>query len=293
MGLGATLTTFNPSTTIKSADVNTDLANLNGATDPTFNSVTLNEPPILASGNQETGQCGVSFSNGVTSHSEGAMTPFKTVMTHTPSSITLNVIPTPNNVGSVAASVISIYAFRLDANLSANGGGSWSGNYTTVGNCLLAVDAEAGTFDHHCDVCRAIALDAPFTDLDLRPVADLPTPLPRGAFSRDGWEPGSSGLSYRCRRCGAVEAFATSLTEADAANPARMRIPGSSYRVTEGEHASRVRALLRALDLPVIEGDKLPTWLAWQVRRQRALWMEAAARRAAAQVGAGVTAVRA
>jgi hypothetical protein len=275
MGLGAALVTVSPNTTIKSSDANSNWQALNNAATPAFTSVTLNLPPILAAGHQETGKVGVMFANATTSHSVGYGVNFKTVLTNTPSSITLTLTGGEANVAATHADQIDKYGFRFYVDLSANGDGSWNGQYTTVGNCLLSVDAAARTFDHHCDACRRVSLDVPFRALvirdprarryvgwRLRAVAVWRGLLAR--LGRDlGWGlslgvpapliPGSYALSYICPGCGAREFFNTALTPADERDQTVMANPHSTYRVSYGEQAQRVRALIRALGLPLIE----------------------------------------
>lgn len=288
MGLGATIITVNPSTIIKSADANSNWGALNGAANPSFNGVTLNTPPVLAGGNQDTGRWSCQFDSAPGANRIGNSTTFRVKMTNTPTSITFTVSNSFNVTGPSISTLTTdgFDAYVVCNHTGGNNGGWWYGAYATVGNCLLAVDAAARTFDHHCDVCRHIALDVPFADLTIN---TCDTPVLQGwrglwkrlwkrvtrtlwltpdAFdffaldTRPHFVPGRSSLSYRCRDCGAVECFNTALSAADEQDTTVMANVRSTYRVTYGEQAARIRALQRALGYPVVEDVVVATSLA-------------------------------
>lgn len=202
----------------------------------TARSLKANAPMTLASGNQETGYCGGSWSNPTAGQNGGVGVNFKTTLTNTPTGITL----TPDasgsqNIASTHVSNLATSGFNLFLIFSASGTQSfWHGTYTTQGNCLLAVDTVARTFDHHCDNpgCGHVARDVPFADL----MVD----------SSMGAAPGALALSYACVACGAVEGFNSGLGSAAELD---MTPQGSdpAYATTYGEQARFVRALQTAL----------------------------------------------
>lgn len=222
----------------------------------------------LTAGHQETGETGGQAYTLATDQL-GWATNFKNVMTNVPSSITLTRTDSVNTTGSISVQHLSVYGFWSSVQVSNSAQTYWNGLYATVGNCLLAVYAEEGEFDHHCDICQHVALDVPLTKLQV--VADPSAPR-RGRLAQAWyrltralrlapldapapWIPGVSALTYTCEHCGAMECFATALTAADELDKTVMANlnPASNYRVTYGEQARRVRALLRALGKPLIE----------------------------------------
>lgn len=282
MGLGATIITFTPNTTIKSADVNSNLSNLNGSATPTFTSATLNQAPILAAGNQDNGHWSAQFDYAATAQNIGNSIAFRMHLTNVPTSLTFTAQNSFNVTGPTVANLDRDGA-EVSVTCNHTGGnnyGWWRGTYATVGNCLLAVDAENGTFDHHCDACKRVALDVPFGDLRivLNPYARkvsawqrllIALHLRRGVLAP--FLPGLSAISYQCRACGAVECFNTALTATDERDETVMVNPASTHHVTYGEQAQRIRALTRALGYPTTEDAEDD-----EAQGKRRLWYERA-----------------
>lgn len=231
MGLGASLTTFSPAEEIRSADVNGNFAALNSASAVSLASATLQQPPILATGNQETGYVGVQFKAVATSDTFGVGVNFKTNMTNTPTSITLSPITSTNASGPTAAH-INQYGFFFGISAAAPGAGFYVATYTTVGNCLLAVDSGAGTFDHHCDAkgCGHVSSGVPLSDLYA-----VYTPF--------------QALAHTCPACGVVESFNTEFTVA-AEQDATPQGSGE-YATTRGAQAALIRQLMPLVGLAV------------------------------------------
>jgi hypothetical protein len=185
-------------------------------------------PVTLTTGNQETGRLGSELGNAAGGTHFGIGVNFKTIMTNTPTSLTLTANSSSNStVGG--ASNIDINGFNCYFIASAAGDAWWYGSYTTVGNCLLAVDTTAQTLDHHCDPCGHVSTGAAFSALTV-------SKSPREA------------LSYTCPSCGTVESFNTALTATDEADTTPQG--SGAYATTRGAQATLIRQLLVALGLP-------------------------------------------
>lgn len=195
MGLQAVLISYTPSTTIKSADMNSNLAALNGATVPIFNTV------LATAGVGETGRAGGTL-YAPSSTIVGLQTNFKKVMQNTPTSITLNATFT-NNFSGVVATSIDAYGFQIQWTVTNTGASSWQGQYVTVGNSILDIDGESRTFTHHCNSCDKIINELPLESKHLH--------IHRG----ESGEPHETGLALTCPECGVVESFNTRLTGQD------------------------------------------------------------------------------
>jgi hypothetical protein len=190
-------------------------------------------PLTLAPGYQETGAAGVTANANGANQPWGGGVNFKTVCTNTPTSITLT-SSAINNVASTQVDAINRYGFYWLAKAAAAGLMQWYGTYTTVGNCLLAVDSTARTFDHHCDnpTCGHISRAQPVSD-----VIALKTEV-------------GAAMSYTCPNCGTSEHFNCALTAADEADPTPQG--SGEYVTTRGAQASLIRQLMTALGLEVI-----------------------------------------
>lgn len=186
-------------------------------------------PVILQPGNQETGTTGGGFTATAAGQYNIHGINFKTVMTNVPTSITL-VVQFQANTSGVTADSITLYGFHFFFTSAAAGLAQWYGTYITVGNCLLAVDASAGTFDHHCEVCGHVASAAPVSAL---------------VVSAD-----KRGLSYTCPSCGASEHFNVALSAADEADEAPQG--SGEYATTRGAQARLIRQLMTLLGLEVM-----------------------------------------
>ena len=219
----------------------------------------------LTAGQQETGFTG-NQAYTLSTNQLGWAENFRKDMTNVPSSITLTTTDSHNLTGSVTIQHLSVHGFWAYFQVTNSDQSWWNGTYVTVGNCLLRVDASARTFDHHCDTCRRVALDVPFAALQIvagwrprrRGLAALTHAVRRALRLEEPdaplpWIPGVSAITYTCAHCGTMEAFNTALTGADERDETLMTNPHSSYRVTYGEQARRVRMLLRALGKPLIE----------------------------------------
>lgn len=189
-------------------------------------------PVQLATGSQETGAAGLEFTAAAAS-AEGAYMPnFKTVMTRTPTSVTLTVSYS-SNFTALAADTIGVNGYRFVMKSVAAGLCQWIGSYTTVGNCLLAYDAVARTFDHHCDQCGALHQGVALDELVM---AVGPTPA-------------RSSLSYTCPECGTSEHFNCGLSAADEADDSPQG--AGAYATTRGAQAALIRSLMAALQMAV------------------------------------------
>ena len=189
-------------------------------------------PVTLAAGNQETGTAGFEFTAAAASVEGAYMPNFKTVMTRTPTSVTLTVGFSSNFKG-LSADSIGVYGFRFVMQSVAAGLCQWIGIYTTVGNCLLAYDATARTFDHHCDHCGAVQRGVALSTLAVQP----------------GPTPGRTGVSYVCPECGTSEHFNCALGAADEADTTPQG--SGAYVTTRGAQATLIRQLMSALGLEV------------------------------------------
>ena len=189
--------------------------------------LTATAPVTLAAGNQETGMCGGTGQTAAVNLFIDMPINFKTVLTNTPTSITFVGLQT-GNANAPSADTFHIYGCRMFWQAPATGQTSWIGSYTTVGNCLLAVDSAARTFDFHCDTCKATH-------------AGLPLSTARSLRETD--------LSVVCPNCGASEAFDTHLTAADEADSTPQG--SGDYATTRGAQATLIRQLMTALGLEV------------------------------------------
>lgn len=177
-------------------------------------------PVVLIPSIQETGTTGCYFQAAAGSNFSGGPTNFKTVMTNTPSSISIS-NSAIQNVSSTGIEKITFYGFTFFAVSTAAGITKWEGTYTTVGNCLLKVDAILGVFDHHCDGCGNITTSNPISSLE--------------SLTADS-------LSYICSKCGMQECFNTDLTQEDEND---QTIQGSGdYATTRGAQATMIRSLM-------------------------------------------------
>lgn len=220
------LTVVNAATSLDGGLITTD-----GAGNLTVGgTVKANAPLKLAAGHQETGFWSIEgTATGALTYGSGIN--FKTTLTNTPSSLTLSSLSSSNVASGPTVPVLTTTGAHVKLTTTAAGDFFWTGTYTTVGNCLLAVDSAAGAFDHHCDICGHITLAAPLASLDASSANALPT------------------LSYLCPSCGAVECFNTAMTAADEADITPQG--EGAYTTTRGEQASRIRQLMRLLDLTV------------------------------------------
>lgn len=195
----------------------------------------VSSPPTLLRGNQETGRCGYQFYNSNNSFTVIFHYNYKTVMSRPPTSISLT--PDSGSDSGVSGSVKDVYGFALSHPVVA-GWATWMGTYTTQGQCLLAVNEAARTFDHHCNGCGLIrhdlAFNAPGAGLRIDPQTGPNGPLDP-AFC----------LSTDCPACGTVESFTVTLTAADEAGPDDAPVTADHMQ------ARLIRRLLRALNLPV------------------------------------------
>lgn len=177
---------------------------------PTGQAVVI-APAQLSTGSQETGVCGFRNNQDFTNELHQVPVNFKTNMTNTPSSITMTATHASGLVagGWPVAVAEGVYGFHFQLKSSGSGDLEWRGQYTTVGNCILALDETARTFDHHCDgkgrdgrecghIRRGLSID---TDL---------------AVNEEGRDPGGYVLSApACPVCGSVEHFHTGFAAAD------------------------------------------------------------------------------
>jgi hypothetical protein len=184
----------------------------------------------LASGHQETGGVGTTATASGAGQSWGYVQNFFMQMTNVPSSITL-ASSSASNAGTPSINTITTRSFNFFFANVAAGLTYWVGTYTTVGNCLLAVDAAAQTFEHHCDGCNALNSAQPLASL----LVDHTYP--------------EVALTYVCPHCGQSEHFTTTLTDADE----RDETPQGEgeYATTRGAQATLIRALLGLLGQPV------------------------------------------
>jgi hypothetical protein len=184
---------------------------------------------------QETGYCGVLAYSSASGQFLGQGVNLKTVLTNVLTSVTLSMIAS-GGVTAESAQDFSRYGFEFFVTTNVTGGySSWFGTYTTVGNCLLSVDAVAQTVSHHCEGCG---------DVHTLPFAQIRQSAPLGTTT-----PGRFGLSVICPKCGVIECFNTALTDVDAQD---LFPQGSGqYATTRGAVATLIRQLQQALNLPV------------------------------------------
>lgn len=180
--------------------------------------------PVQALGSPDAGVVGMQ-TNGVGSQTYGIYYNYHVALANTPTSITLSGGVT-TNAGSVAVSSITQVAFFFSWVASAGGNTEAVRNYVTVGNCLLDVDLEHGTFDHHCEICNQTR-----TGLSILEHIRIETPH---ADPEKRHLPGNYALMVDCP-CGASEAFNTGLTEEH-----EQETPGNA-----GHHAQQSKMIRR------------------------------------------------
>lgn len=159
---------------------------------------------VQALGAPSTGNCGFQAYNASAGATFGQFVTYLVQLAATPTSITLSGGIT-TNAASIAASSVTNTGFFFSWTASASGNTEATRAYQTVGNCLLDVDLERGTFDHHCDGCntnrQGIAIAA-----GLR--IEFPHPEQKD-------DPDDYALCIDCPRCGLVECLNTALTAED------------------------------------------------------------------------------
>lgn len=219
----------------------------------TLAGVSVTAPPTLRAGHQEPGYCGLGLYTNASGVGVAHYVNFKTVLQNTPSSITFAII---NNINatSLGAFQLSTVGFEMHWLSTAAGSTLLGASYTTVGNCLLAVDTQARTFDHHCDEChtlrRGLLLDDAALAARVRPGTYH---LRRNHLRRDVVDHHSHAvaLTYTCPNCGALESFDTRMTAADEADATPQGT--GEYATTRGAQAVMIRQLLRLLSLPIAD----------------------------------------
>lgn len=189
-------------------------------------------PIQLISGHQETGFAGFRTKTPTVGDIHGEGVNFKTVMDNTPTSIG-NTIVSAQNTSTVNISNITKYGFSLEGPSTSTAGNWLYIEYTTVGNCLLAVDSNAGAFDQHCEGCGALHRGTPVTTL----------------AQTSGATPAQTGLSFTCPDCGYMEHFNCGLSATDEADTAPQG--SGAYATTRGAQATLIRQLMTALGLEV------------------------------------------
>jgi hypothetical protein len=194
------------------------------------NHLKANAPVTLAPGNQATGLLYIQV-DAVSGRNYGHEVNFPVTMTNTPTSTNITGV-SQSGIGSAGTFGFTLHGmfFQVTANATANV--LYQATYTTVGNCLLAVDAQARTFDHHCDGCGAVR----------RGIA-------LGETLHQVCAGGHHLLTYTCPACGAVESFNCALSAADEADTAPQG--SGEFTTTRGAQATLIRALMGALGLAV------------------------------------------
>lgn len=189
-------------------------------------------PVTLAAGNQETGVVGMQ-QYGQAGHNVSIMANFKTVLTNVPTSITTTNLAAPNNASGLNFNSFTIYGMNMFWTVGATADTGWNVKYTTVGNCLLAVDTAAHTFDHHCDGCGAVRRGVALSEVAVTP----------------GATPAEHALFYTCPTCGTAEHYNAALGAADEADSSPQG--SGEYATTRGAQATLIRALMQALNIEV------------------------------------------
>jgi hypothetical protein len=179
--------------------------------------------PVQALGSPEFGNCGFQAYCASAGASFGQFFNYRMMLASAPTSITLTSGVT-TNANSVAASSLGTAGFFFGWTAPAIGTTEVTRHYLTVGNTLLAVDLEAGTFDHHCDGCDT-------TRRGLAIAEHLRIAQPRPEV-----RPEDYSLSIDCPTCGMIECLNTELPEADEIEHER----NSAHRATM---VKRIRAL--------------------------------------------------
>lgn len=220
------------------------LSNANGRVSKTGDTMsgalTVVQPDILAAGHQESGFGALYNGAPASGQFYGAPVNFKTQMTNTPTGITITLSLRNSGSSSTFADVWNIYGFRFIAKAASSAVIDVAGTYTTAGNCLLAVDTTAQTFDHHCDACGAVRRGLTLAALD-----DHSDYIVSGGSGATAAAP----LTVTCPTCGANESFNIALTAADEADETPQG--SGEFATTRGEQARLIRALLRLCGLPV------------------------------------------
>lgn len=172
--------------------------------------------------------------------------PYHARMSNIPSSIALTGV-TYFQGSSASATAITIDGFLFGWSPNATGGSAAAADWTTVGNCLRAVEPRArsrrgkrGAFTHHCDQCDTLAEGLSLVD-DLAVVPSV-----------FGMKVGYYGLGHECGTCGGSEWYATGLPPADEAGWDAPGVDGDWSHPAMRAHL--VREAQRALDLPLLLG---------------------------------------
>lgn len=190
--------------------------------------VHANAPMYLLSGHQETGTCGGIYTAAGAGTYNGWVVNFKTIMTNNPTSISISNI-TVSNVAGVSFDYYSTVGFSIIVNSTAAGFTKYYVNYTTVGNCLLAVDSVARTVDHHCEQCGHVSTATPMSNVSI---------IDDGVMF---------GMHYVCPSCGVAEHFNPRLTPADELDTTPQG--SGQYSSTRGEQSKLIRQLQSALGM--------------------------------------------
>ena len=160
------------------------------------------QSPIISSGSVDSGRCGGFQSNAAASGSQGAAFSYHGICTNAPTSVNLSNVASVN-ASSPAVTSITTYGAQVVWVATGAGATNYVAEWTTVGNCLLAVDLDGGTFDHHCDKCDTVRTALPILE-------HIRVSAPHGSDA-----PGLHALSVDCPTCGTVESFNTALTADD------------------------------------------------------------------------------
>jgi hypothetical protein len=161
---------------------------------------------VQALGAPINGFVGWNFSNATAGQNSGAGAQFPAQCSQTPTSLVFTGVAN-TNVGAISANFFTNVGCMVFGPAVASGAGSYGATYSTVGNCLLDLNADGGRFAWHCDVCGEV-----FTDLAIGDHLRVATLF--------GAEPGRSALAISCPGCArrgveVVEAFNTAMTAAD------------------------------------------------------------------------------
>lgn len=201
-----------------------------------------------------TGQCGAGGYASGAGATAGAGTNFAITAADVPTSITLAPLQN-NNVSSEAVNNITAVGFYLKVTAVAAGSFDWAGTYTTVGNCLLSVDEEAGTFAHHCDGCEERARAAHGCAGEMARCADCQEQATRpGLALREhlrwtrGKTPAEHAVAYHCPDCARSEHFNTALGTED-----EQEVRNGRHNGHRAEQARLIRAAMRGLGLEVLD----------------------------------------
>ena len=167
---------------------------------------------------------GFSASNCLAGDSTGPVIDFGVTLSQAPTQITFGPLATINVGTGPFYNNLSVYGANAWVTVAANGACSWVGTFQTVGNCILAVDPVAGTFDWHCEGCdtvhTALAVSALMVYQGVR----------------------GDGLAMQCPQCASVEAFNTAVTAEDATD-------GAGDNSHRAQQAGFIRELLPLVGL--------------------------------------------